>query len=205
MATQSRFFAFLDRLKFINRWSLMRNIIPENVIEHSWGCATIAHMLAVIERELYDNDVNPTEVATAALYHDAAEFIGDIPTPVKYHSKTILNALKKIENEAERELLSLIPEQLQSHFSHVLIQENVDPSIKKIVKAADIISAYLKSKSECDAGNKDFEDARITLLNSVNSLELQSVKYFMATFTQRHHLTIDEIFGLSSKEGQIGL
>ncbi len=129
MATQSRFFAFLDRLKFINRWSFMRNIIPENVIEHSWGCATIAHMLAVIERELYDNDVNPTEVATAALYHDAAEFIGDTPTPAKYHSKTILHALKKIENEAERKLLSLLPEKLQSPFSHVSILKHVAPSI----------------------------------------------------------------------------
>ena len=48
MAVLKNFFAMLARMKYINRWGLMRNTITENIAEHSLDTAIIAHGLAVI-------------------------------------------------------------------------------------------------------------------------------------------------------------
>ncbi len=42
-----KFFAIISRLKYINRWGLMRSAVPENVSEHSLETAFIAHVLAL--------------------------------------------------------------------------------------------------------------------------------------------------------------
>ena len=47
------FFAFLDRMKYIRRWSLMRSSRDENVTEHTQQVAVFAHALAVIDREVF--------------------------------------------------------------------------------------------------------------------------------------------------------
>ncbi|MFA5659503.1 MAG: YfbR-like 5'-deoxynucleotidase, partial [Oscillospiraceae bacterium] len=46
---EKQFFAMLSRMKYINRWGLMRNTISENISEHSLEVAFIAHALAVIK------------------------------------------------------------------------------------------------------------------------------------------------------------
>ena len=45
---KSHFFAYISRMRFIQRWALMRNTAPENVQEHSHQVAVLAHALAVI-------------------------------------------------------------------------------------------------------------------------------------------------------------
>jgi len=42
------FFAMMSRMKYIERWALMRNSERENISEHSMEVAMIAHALAVI-------------------------------------------------------------------------------------------------------------------------------------------------------------
>ena len=42
------FFASVSRMKYINRWALMRNTREENLSEHSLETAVIAHALCVI-------------------------------------------------------------------------------------------------------------------------------------------------------------
>ena len=44
----SHFFAYMNRMLFINRWALMRNSYTENIQEHSHQVAVLAHALAVI-------------------------------------------------------------------------------------------------------------------------------------------------------------
>lgn len=39
------FYAFLDRMKYIRRWSLMRSSRDENIMEHSQQVAVLAHAL----------------------------------------------------------------------------------------------------------------------------------------------------------------
>ena len=40
---RSHFFAYVSRMRFIQRWALMRNTAPENVQEHSHQVAVLAH------------------------------------------------------------------------------------------------------------------------------------------------------------------
>ncbi|MCG8672727.1 MAG: 5'-deoxynucleotidase [Pseudomonadales bacterium] len=194
MAATSKFFAYLERLRWIKRWGLKRNVVEENVMEHSWQVATIAHVLAIIHQKKFNGAIDPSQVATTALYHDVSEIItGDLPSPIKYHSDRILSAYRIIENEAEEELLNLLPDDLQSDFEEILLHQKVDPKVTNFVKAADLISAFLKCQLEVNSGNHEFEDAQKAIEDSIRKLEMPEVDYFMATFVDSYLLTLDEL------------
>jgi 5'-deoxynucleotidase len=192
-----RFFAYLDRLRWIKRWGLKRNVIEENVMEHSWQVATIAHALAIIRFDILgkkSTDFTADQVATTALYHDCSEIItGDLPTPIKYHSTTITEAYKRIEDEAENEILSLLPNELQSSFKKFLLHKEIHPEIAKLVKSADLISAYLKCQGEIHAGNQEFTKAELEIEQKIRQLNMPEVEYFMSNFVESYQLTLDEL------------
>lgn len=197
MASSSKFFAYLGRLKWIKRWGLKRNVEEENVMEHSWQVATIAHALAVIRNVEYGGAVDVGLVAITALYHDASEIItGDLPSPIKYHSLKIQQAYKEIEHEAEHELLALLPKKLQPHFEHLILHECVNDEIAQLVKAADIISAYLKCQLEVKAGNAEFTTALVDIEAKIRQLSLPEVQYFMQMFNDSYLLTLDELLNV---------
>ncbi len=190
----SLFFAYLERLRWIRRWGLKRNVVEENVMEHSWQVATIAHALAVIGNEKFGMKINPGEVAITALYHDASEIItGDLPTPVKYHSDSIRNAYKAIEKEAEHELLRKLPDFMQPAFRPYLLSENVPEDIERCVKAADLISAFLKCQLETRAGNHEFQDAMRDVERRLRTFDYPPAHYFLARFVDGYLLTLDEL------------
>lgn len=192
----SRFFAYLDRLRWIKRWGLKRNAYEENVMEHSWQVATIAHSLAIIRRDVLklQDDFTPEQVATTALYHDSSEVItGDLPTPIKYHSPTITEAYKRIEDEAEQEIHQMLPQPLQQAYRPFLLHAEVAPSINKIIKSADIISAFLKCQTEVKTGNQEFSSAMSEIEQSIDALRCEEVDYFMAHFVDSYELTLDEL------------
>lgn len=194
MAAASKFFAYLERLRWIKRWGLKRNVVEENVMEHSWQVATISHVLAIIHNKKFDGDIDPNQVATAALYHDVSEIItGDLPSPIKYHSDRILSAYRIIEHEAEEELLGLLPKDMQSDFEDILLHEKVDTKVATFVKAADLISAFLKCQLEVNSGNHEFEDAQKAIEDSIRQLAMPEVDYFMATFVDSYLLSLDEL------------
>lgn len=200
MLVRSKFFAYLGRLKWIKRWGLKRNVVEENVMEHSWQVATIAHALAVIHQQQSDGSIDVYKVATVALYHDASEIItGDLPSPIKYHSPKIQQAYKEIETEAEKELLNLLPDALRPFYSDLLIHENIDPRINRLVKAADIISAYLKCQLEMQAGNNEFKAALDDLEHRIRALHMPEVEYFMSVFNESYLLTLDELLSAHDK------
>ena len=156
----SPFIAYTDRMKLIERWSLMRNTRHENVAEHSLETAIIAHMLAVIDKVKFGGKADPEKAAAAALYHDASEvFTGDLPTPIKYKNKILTAEYKKIEANAEELLLETLPEELQEYYRDCLLSGCTDPEISRIVKDADTISAYIKCITETASGNRDFLSA----------------------------------------------
>ena len=200
MSRTSRFFAYLNRLSLIKRWGLMHNTVTENVMEHSWQVATIAHALAVIGRDIFNKHYQPERIATTALYHDCSEIItGDMPSPIKYYSDTIADTYKIIENEAEQQLLKLLPKKLQPEFKNFLIHCNITPEVKAIIKAADLISAYLKCQQELDRGNREFKTASEEIEQVIRKLDLQEVDYFMATFVESYQLTLDELLAQHEK------
>ena len=113
------FFALISRMKYIGRWSLMRNSVPENIQEHSHMVAVLAHALGVIRREVFGNPCDPEHLAAVALFHDASEILtGDMPTPIKYHNPEIREAYQKVEQLACRRLLSMLPEELRPAYGH---------------------------------------------------------------------------------------
>ena len=155
---KSHFFAYISRMRFIQRWALMRNTAPENVQEHSHQVAVLAHALAVIRNEKFGGAVDPGAVAVAALYHDASEILtGDMPTPIKYDNPAIQHAYKEVEAVAEKKLLHMLPQELQSVYVPILTP--ADAEVEKLVKAADKLSAYIKCVEELKAGNREFEAA----------------------------------------------
>jgi 5'-deoxynucleotidase len=194
MSAPSKFFAYLGRLKWIKRWGLKRNVEEENVMEHSWQVATIAHALAIIHNVEFGGSVDVFQVATTALYHDASEIItGDLPSPIKYHSEKIQTAYKEIEVEAEKELLGFLPAKLQPHYRALILHECIPAEISRFVKAADLISAYLKCQLEMQAGNNEFKTAMSDVESRIRNLDLPAAQFFMTTFNDSYLLTLDEL------------
>jgi len=190
--TCSNFYAYLSRLRWIKRWGLKRNAHAENVMEHSWEVAVIAHTLALIKNRYFAGHVDANAIAAAALYHDVTEVItGDLPTPIKYHSPEILDAYKQIERQAETELLKLLPAALQTDFQPLIQHENLPEAHQQIIKAADKISAYLKCQAELKAGNSEFELAAQQLSENIAALSQPEVIYFMQVFAPGCGLTLD--------------
>ena len=186
------FFALISRMRYISRWGLMRNSLPENVQEHSHMVAVIAHCLAVIGRDIFGKNIDPDRCATVALYHDASEILtGDLPTPIKYHDEAIKNSYKEIETKANMILLSLLPEELRSSYTPLLMDE--DQQVRNYVKAADKLSAYIKCIEERKAGNNEFASAEAQSLEFLKSLSMEEVQYFLDNFIPAFELTLDEI------------
>ncbi|QXP82826.1 5'-deoxynucleotidase [Methylococcus sp. ANG] len=191
---ESPFFAHLGRLRWIKRWGLMRNAYEENVMEHGWEVAVIAHALAVIRGEILHQPVDADRVAAAALYHDVSEAItGDLPTPIKYHSPAIRDAYKDLERKASRELLALLPEELKPAFARMLLPEEIPEEVHVLIKAADRIAAYLKCRAERRAGNTEFVNAEEEIWERIRQLGLPEVDYFMEVFVPGYELTLDRL------------
>jgi 5'-deoxynucleotidase len=189
----SSYFAYLTRLRWIKRWGLMRNAYHENVMEHSWEVATIAHTLALIKNRYFEGSIDANAVATAALYHDVTEVItGDLPTPIKYHSTAIKEAYKSIEHQAANELLRLLPKELQNDFQP-LVSASQNNEQQTLIKMADKISAYLKCKAELHAGNQEFNTAAESLFKKIQQANIPEVNYFMAVFAPACGLTLDAL------------
>ena len=188
----SHFFAYISRMRFIQRWALMRNTAPENVQEHSHQVAVLAHALALIRNEKFGGHVDPGLVAAAALYHDASEILtGDMPTPIKYDNPAIRTAYKDVEAVAEGKLLGMLPPELQGAYAPVLTA--VDPEVEQLVKAADKLSAHIKCLEELKAGNAEFRDAAAQTHRALEAFDLPEVRYFMDTFLPSFSLTLDEL------------
>ena len=189
----NHFFAMLSRMKFINRWGLMRNTKSENICEHSLEVAFIAHALGIINNQEYNGNMNAERLAILGMYHDVTEIVtGDMPTPVKYYNPIIRNAYKEVENVAKDALLSGLPEKMRKEYGSVLMETAEEEELWKYVKAADKISALVKCIEEKRMGNTDFEKAEISILNAIEKMDMPEVKYFMENFIPAYKLTLDE-------------
>lgn len=187
------FFALMSRMRYINRWGLMRSVQPENVSEHSHMVAILAHALAVVENEKFGGEIDVGEVAIAALYHDAPEILtGDLPTPVKYHNPEIKTAYKAVEQTSAERLLALLPKELQDTY-RPYVSETCAPEVERVVKAADKLSAYIKCVEELKAGNQEFKQAEEQTRKALEENPLRSLHYFMEHFLPGFGLTLDEL------------
>ena len=187
------FFAYVSRMKYIGRWSLMRNSFPENIQEHSHMVAVIAHALGIIRRDVFHEDCNPEECAAAALYHDCSEILtGDLPTPIKYHSAEIRSAYQQVEQLACSRLVETLPAELRPSFAPYLGGEK-EQELHDIVKAADKLSAYIKCIEERKAGNNEFAEAEKQTRRILEESGMKETAYFLEHFIPAFELTLDEL------------
>ena len=188
----SSFFAYIFRMRYIVRWALMRNTRTENVEEHSYEVAVLAHALAVVGQEIFHKDVNPDRVATAALFHDAPEIItGDLPTPIKYFNPAIKSAYDQVEAVAQDKLLGMLPTQLTEAYTPLLRVE--DPKVRCYIKAADKLAAWLKCLEERKAGNREFVQAEEETLHALKDMNMDEVTWFLEHMGEAFGLTLDEL------------
>lgn len=187
----SHFYAMLFRMKYIDRWALMRNTRKENLAEHSLETAFIAHAIAVIDNKRFGGSTDPEKAALLAMFHDTPEIItGDLPTPVKYYNNDIINAYNEIEQHAVDSLLKLLPEDLRSEYEPLF--DCKDEKLKLIVRAADKISALIKCKDEIMLGNSEFSVAERSTLETVKKLGLPAADEFLDIFLESFSLPLDE-------------
>jgi len=189
----SNFFNYMSRMKYIERWSLMRNTVKENIMEHSEQVAQIAHALAVIKNKLYNGNVNVQKVISVAVYHEASEVItGDLPTPIKYYNPEINTAYKKLEKIANNKFLNMLPEEIRGEYKEILIPDTNSEEYK-IVKAADKLSAYIKCIDEIRSGNTEFTRAEAIIKGELEKNTSPEVKYFMENFIPSFRKSLDEL------------
>ena len=188
----SNFFALLSRMKYIDRWALMRSARRENVSEHSLEVAMLSHALAVLGNTYLGKNHDAAACALAAIYHDAPEIItGDMPTPVKYNNKMLSGAYKELEKETEKKLLSMLPEEMRESFLPLI--SPLDEEVRKIVKAADKLSAYIKCIEEEKSGNTEFASAKKSTKAALDALNLPEVELFFKYFIDGYGKTLDEL------------
>lgn len=188
------FFAMLARMKYIERWALMRNSVKENISEHSLEVAIIAHALALLGNKRLQKNYHPEHAAMLGIYHDCTEIItGDMPTPVKYENSEIQSAYKQIERAAAFRLLNMLPEDLREEYEIYFLDTPEDKEIRLLVKAADKISALIKCAEEAKAGNQEFHSAELTIKESIRALHCPEADIFMKEFFPMYQMTLDEL------------
>ena len=187
------FFAYISRMRYIGRWSLMRNSLPENIQEHSHMVAVFAHALGVIRRDVFGRPCDPNAAAAVALFHDSSEILtGDLPTPIKYHSAEIREAYKQVEDLACHQLLNTLPTELRPAYEELLIGQT-QAELHNLVKAADKLSAYVKCIEERKAGNNEFLSAEKQSRRALEESGLPEVAYFLEHFIPAFEKDLDEL------------
>ena len=189
----NEFYALLGRMRYITRWGLMRNTYSENVQEHSYQVAVLAHALALIRRQILKLDgPDPDRCAVAALYHDATETLtGDLPTPIKYYNPDIKDAYKQVERIAGERLLDMLPQELRSCYADDVLED--DPAVLPIIKAADKLSAYIKCIEEQKAGNTEFDSAAVQTLRSMQEMQMPELNWFIENCLEPFSLNLDQL------------
>lgn len=175
----NEFFALMGRMRYITRWGLMRNSFSENIQEHSFQAAVLAHALALIRREILRlSGPDPDRCAVAAMYHDASEILtGDLPTPIKYYNSEIKSAYKQVERTAGNRLLDMLPPELRASYEHLVLED--DQEVAPIVKAADKLSAHIKCIEEQKTGNSEFDSAASQTWQAMEDMHLPELDWFL--------------------------
>ncbi len=189
---KNAFFATLSRMKHISRWSLMRNTREENLCEHSFDTAVIAHALAVLTNTRFGGQVDEGQCVRLALYHDASEILtGDLPTPVKYDNPVIRDAYKALETVANNKLLSMLPEDLRESYQPYFTEAGFEDE-RRLVKAADKISALIKCVEETTQGNSEFIKARVATEKAVRAMNIPAANCFLNEYLAAFSMSLDE-------------
>ena len=188
----------MSRMKYIDRWALMRNSYTENISEHSLEVSMLTHALCVIGNKRLGKKLDAEKAVLVALYHDASEIItGDMPTPVKYFNKELKQAYKEVEAIADDKLLDKLPKDLRPSYDKIFKGDNGpnEAYMRKLVNAADKLSALIKCIEERNSGNHEFDSAYESTRATLEAMDVPAVDDFLNEFLPAYELTLDEIAG----------
>ena len=190
------FYAYMDRMKYIKRWQLMRSTREENIMEHSFGVVMLSHALAVIRNEEFGGNVDILKTVLYATYHETGEVMtGDLPTPIKYYNQDLHGAYKQLETQACEKIVATLPQKMQNAIAPFVLADE-DSEEYKLVKAADRLAAYVKCLEEIKSGNSEFSKAKKSIEQDLRSRKMPEVEYFFEHFIKAYSLTLDELEGL---------
>ena len=188
------FYAYLARMKNIERWALMRNTSKENILEHSAMVGQLAHGIALIAKRECDMNVDPNKAATMALFHEVSEVMtGDLPTPIKYYNTDIMNAYKNIEEKATRQMIATLPDSYQDDYISLTLDKASTEA--RIVKCADKLAAYIKCVEELASGNNEFAKAERAILDDLDHVadSFAPLRIFIDRYLESFRATLDEL------------
>lgn len=193
------FYAYLDRMKYIKRWQLMRSTRDENIMEHSQSVSLLAHALVTIHNEVYGGNADVLKTVLYAMYHETSEVMtGDLPTPIKYYNSNIRGAYKEIEKNACQRIVGTLPQEMQNKIVPYVLAEG-DCIEKSLVKAADRLAAYIKCMEELRSGNTEFFKAKKSIEEDLLSRNMPEVEYFFRHFIPSFELALDELKDLTDE------
>ncbi len=189
------FYAYMDRMKYIKRWQLMRSTREENIMEHSQSVTVIAPALVTIHNEVFGGNADVLKTVLYAVYHETSEVMtGDLPTPIKYYNQSIHGAYKELEACANQKLVAMLPAEMQGGIAP-FVQADENSVEYKLVKASDRLSAYIKCLEELRSGNTEFSKAKKSIEEDLKSRNMPEVDYFFEHFIGSFSLTLDELEG----------
>ena len=190
------FYVYMDRMKYIKRWQLMRSLREENIMEHSQCVTMLAHALVTIHNQVYHGNADVLKTVLFAVYHETGEVMtGDLPTPIKYYNSSIQGAYKELEKNACQKILSALPDEMQPALAPYVLADE-DCVEYKLVKAADRLAAYIKCLEELRSGNAEFSKAKKSIETDLHSRNMPEVEYFFDKFIASYELTLDDLEGL---------
>lgn len=187
------FYAYMDRMKYIKRWQLMRSTREENIMEHSQTVAMIAHALVTIHNEIYGGNADVSKTVLYAMYHEVSEVMtGDLPTPIKYYNNSIHGAYKDLERSACNKLVGTLPPEMAKEIAPYILADE-DCVEYRLVKAADRLAAYTKCQEELRSGNTEFSKAKKSIEEDLHSRNMPEIEYFLTNFAPSLELTLDDL------------
>lgn len=190
------FYAYMNRMKYIKRWQLMRSVQEENIMEHSQQVAMLAHALVTIHNEVFGGHADVLKTVLYAMYHETSEVMtGDLPTPIKYYNRQIQGAYKNMEKSACEKIANTLPKEMKQAISPYILADE-DCIEYKLVKGADRLSAYIKCLEELRCGNGEFSKAKKSIEEDLHARNMPEVEYFFERFAPSLELTLDELEGL---------
>ena len=189
------FYAYMDRMKYIKRWQLMRSVREENIMEHSHSVVMLSHALVTIHNEVFGGKADVLKTVLYATYHETSEVMtGDLPTPIKYYNRSIQGAYKELEASARKKITNTLPEELKGAIAPY-VQADEESCEYRFVKAADRLSAYIKCLEELRSGNSEFAKAKKSIEEDLRARNMPEVDYFFKHFIPSFALTLDELEG----------
>lgn len=189
------FYAYMDRMKYIKRWQLMRSTREENIMEHSQSVALLSHALVTIHNDVFGGNADVLKTVLYAMYHETSEVLtGDLPTPIKYYNNSIHGAYKELENSACEKMAGMLPDEMQKGISPYVLADESSQEYR-LVKAADRLAAYIKCAEELRSGNTEFIKAKKSIEEDLHSRNMPEVEYFFEHFASSFELSLDELEG----------